>query len=143
MKCLYSCVLTVMAILAFGPVSQAQSVGAPRIYKVEFRLGMFKSTGSVQPHRPCSPAAPQGVCGNGNSKGFSLDARAGDRITIKLTSNTGGAVFSIFAPDGEVLDRGSATTNWSARLPTTGSYRINVYTTKSLTPFKIRLTRTR
>jgi len=121
--------------------TRAQSAGAPRIYNVEFVRGVFESTGTVQPYHPCSPAVPQGVCGNGNSKGYSLIGRAGDRITIRLRSNTGGAVFSIFTPDGELVERGGATTFWSGKLPAAGYYRINVFTSKSSTPFRIRIAR--
>jgi hypothetical protein len=131
----------ILATVLFVYGTRAQSAGAPRIYNVEFVRGVFESTGTVQPYYPCSPAVPQGVCGNGNSKGYSLIGRAKDRITIRLRSNTGGAVFSIFTPDGELFERGGATTIWSGKLPGAGYYRINVFTSKSSTPFRIRIAR--
>ena len=121
----------------------AQTPGAPRIYEVEFKKGVFVSDGAVMPHRRCPPSVPQGVCGNGNSKSYSIDGRAGDRILIELSSDTGDAVFSIFGPKGEVLEAGSATKRWSGKLPSDGYYRINVYTVRSRTPFNIRFRRGR
>jgi hypothetical protein len=131
----------ILATVLFVYGTRAQSAGAPRIYNVEFVRGVFESTGTVQPYYPCSPAVPQGVCGNGNSKGYSLFGRAKDRITIRLRSNTGGAVFSIFTPDDESVERGGATTFWSGELPVAGYYRINVFTSRSSTPFRIRIAR--
>ena len=121
----------------------AQSAGAPRIDDVEFVKGAFEDTGHVRPHGPCPPTAPQGVCGNGDSKGYSLEGKAGDFITISLDSQTPGAVFSIFTPDGEVLKNGSAREWWAGQLPADGSYRINVYSIKGPSPFRVRFTRTR
>ena len=130
-----------MVFLAGGVF--AQSSGAPRIYDVEFVNGVHISTGTVAPYSPCPSSVPQGVCGNGNSKGYSLTGRAGDRISIKLSSKSRGAVFSIFRPDGELLKDGSAAISWTGELPTDGYYRINVFTNRTYTSFKIRFTRTR
>ena len=123
--------------------TQAQSAGAPRIYEIEFVKGAFEDTGHVQPRGQCLPTVPQGVCGNGNSKGYSLEGRAGDFITISLDSRTDGVVFSIFTPGGEVLKNGLARDWWAGVLPAHGVYRINVYSRKGSTPFKVRFTRTR
>lgn len=132
-----------ITIFALSTSTLAQSAGAPRIYEVEFERGIFSDAGHVQPHGPCPPAVPQGVCGNSNSRGYSLEGRAGDFVTISLSSETWGAVFSIFTPDGEILKKGSAREWWAGELPSDGDYRINVYTNKSPTAFKVRFTRTR
>ena len=132
-----------LILLSYPSMFHAQSAGAPRIYDVEFVKGAFEDPGSVQPSRPCSSFVPQGVCGNGNSKGYSLEGEAGDFITISLDSRTEGAVFSIFTPGGEILKNGSAREWWAGKLPVDGSYRINVYTIRGSTPFKIRFTRSR
>ena len=130
-------------LLSISSPILAQSAGAPRIYDVEFVRGVFEDTGSVQRPGPCPATVPQGVCGNGNSKGYSLSGVAGDFVTISLDSQTGGAVFSIFTPDGEILKNGSARDWWVGRLPSDGNYRLNVYTSKGPTSFKIRFTRSR
>ena len=136
--------LVFLAIPFFvADAAPGQTPGAPRIYEVEFKKGEFVSDGSVMPFRRCPPTVPHGVCGNGNSKGYSIEGGAGDRITIDLSSDTGDVVFSIFGPKGEVLDGGSATRKWSGKLSSSGYYRINVYTTKAYTPFEIRFTRDR
>ena len=130
-------------LVAVSSVTRGQSAGSPRIYEVEFSRGVFEDAGWVQRFRPCSPDAPQGVCGNGNSKGYLLEGKAGDFITILLGSKTDWAVFSIFTPSGEILKNGSARDWWAGRLPADGAYRINVYSSKGTTPFEIRFTRTR
>ena len=137
----FVCLAIVLSALTF--TINAQSAGAPRIYDVEFAKGVFEDSGHVQPYGPCPPTVPQGVCGNGNSKGYSLEGRVGDFITISLDSRTDGAVFSIFTPDGEILKNGSAREWWAGELPANGSYRINVYSRKDSTPFNVRFTRTR
>jgi hypothetical protein len=133
----------ISAILLFANLSFGQTTGAPRIYDVEFVKGVFDSSGAVHTHRRCPPYVPRGVCGNGNSKGYSLEGKKGDLITISVSSNTGGAVFSVFDQKGELLEAGSATTKWTGRLPADGYYRITVFTNKSYTPFKIRFSRSR
>lgn len=130
-------------LLAVTFTVKAQSAGAPRIYEVEFVKGAYEDSGHVQPFSACPPSIPQGVCGNGNSKGYSLEGNAGDFITISVDSRTEDAVFSIFTPDGEILKNGSAREWWAGELPANGSYRINVYSRTSSTPFKVRFTRTR
>jgi hypothetical protein len=137
----FACLAIVLSAVTF--TTKAQSSGAPRIYDVEFVKGAFEDSGHVQPNGPCPPTVPQGVCGNGNSKGYSLEGRAGDFITISLDSRNDGAVFSIFTPDGEILKNGSAREWWAGELPANGSYRINVYSRMNSTPFKVLFTRTR
>lgn len=102
----FVCFAIILSAATF--TTPAQSAGAPRIHEVEFVKRAFEDTGYVQPYSPCPPTVPQGVCGNGNSKGYSLEGRMGDFITISLVSRTDGAVFSIFTPDGEILKNGSA-----------------------------------
>ena len=141
MKAILGTLFIISTSMLFVGGIRAQLAGAPRIYDVEFVRGVFESTGTVQPYHACSPDVRQGVCGNGNSKGYSLIGREGDRITIRLRSNTGGAVFSIFTPDGELVERSGATTFWSGKLHAAGYYRINVFTSRSYTPFRMRIAR--
>lgn len=120
-----------------------QSAGAPRIREVTFVKGVFEDSGHVQRHSLCPPTVPQGVCGNGDSKGYSLEGKAGEFITISLDLQNSSAVFSIFTPNGEILKNGAARTWWVGVLPGSGTYRINVYSRENPTPFKIRFTRSR
>lgn len=137
----FVCLAIILSVAIF--TTQAQSAGAPRIYDVEFVKGAFEDTGHVQPFSPCPPTIPQGVCGNGNSKGYSLEGREGDFITISLDSRSEDAVFSIFTPNGEIFKNGSARDWWAGELPANGSYRINIYSRRGSAPFKVRFTRTR
>ena len=110
------------------------------IYKVKFVNGVFVDKGTVSPTSPCPKNGPSG-CGNGNSKSFYIKGNKGDKIRITLTSNTGSAVFSIFDAAYKVFKNGSAVTSWAGTLPSNGDFRVNVFTTKEHTPFKIKFTK--
>ena len=73
-----------------------QSAGAPRIYEVEFVNGVYSDKGDVFLPSPCPPDGPMGVCGNGNSKGYYINGKKGDGISISLKSNKQKAVFRFF-----------------------------------------------
>jgi hypothetical protein len=120
-----------------------QSEGAPRIYEVEFVHGVYSDKGDVFLPSPCPRDVPQGVCGNGNSKGYYINGKKGDRISISLKSNKQKAVFSIFYPDHDIFVNGSAVTSWIGTLPADGSYWINVYTNTGSTPFSLQISRRR
>lgn len=120
-----------------------QSAGAPRIYEVEFVNGVYYDKGDVFLPSPCPRDVPQGVCGNSNSKGYYINGKKGDRISIRLMSNKQKAVFSIFYPDHDIFVNGSAVTSWIGTLPADGSYWINVYTNTGSTPFSLQISRRR
>lgn len=135
-RIVYSAIL-VFAIYLFPVDANGQSAGAPVIYEVKFVNGAFSDRGSVYLPTPCPPEGPTGVCGNGNSKGYYIIGKKGDRISITVRSKRRMAVFSVFYPNYEVFERGSAVTTWTGTLPADGYYRLNVFTNKGSTPFTI------
>ena len=66
----------------------------------------------------------RGTVKRGLSHDYLLRARAGQTMTVHLTTNAGGMSLTILKPDGEswIYD----TKDWSGELPSTGTYRINV-----------------
>ena len=124
-------------IIGFAGTSSAQSAGSPPIYEIKFDKGVFVKRGTVQQYHPCPPNGPT-ECGNGNSTSLSLTGTKGERLKFVLTSETGGAVFSIIKPDGDALV--ASTTSWTGYLPSTGDYRLYVYTSKSFTKYTFKVT---
>lgn len=122
----------------FAVVSQGQSMGSPLIYEVNFEKGVFVKKGSVQPTHPCPPDGPT-ECGNGNYTNLTLKATRGDRVRITLSSETGGAVFTILGPDRSPLKNGSSVTSWSGTFSSAANFPITVYTNKSFTHFTFKI----
>jgi hypothetical protein len=66
----------------------------------------------------------KGTVKRGLSHDYLLRARAGQNMTVHLTTNASGMSLTILKPDGETwLDD---IKDWSGELPSTGTYRINV-----------------
>ena len=59
---------------------------------------------------------------------YRLRARAGQRMTVHLTSVKRNAIFAISAPRGGAMpDEAIGVKDWSGALPTSGNYEIMVY----------------
>jgi hypothetical protein len=119
-------------------VSHAQSAGAPPIYEVKFKNGVYIKTGAVHPVYPCPPNGPT-ECGNGSSTSLSLKGTKGMRVRIVLTSETGGAIFSILLPNHEVMKDSSSRTSWTGTLPSDGDFPMYVYTNKGFTRYTLKV----
>ncbi|HEX8458234.1 MAG TPA: hypothetical protein VF656_13110 [Pyrinomonadaceae bacterium] len=60
---------------------------------------------------------------------YTLEAGAGQKMTVRITSVERNAVFTIHGPNGETLEgagEGVDATNWSGKLPHAGNYVIEV-----------------
>jgi hypothetical protein len=58
---------------------------------------------------------------------YRLRARAGQTLTLHLTSAKKNAVFGVWAPGMNPLDVGQNSTDWSGTLPKSGAYEISVW----------------
>ena len=58
---------------------------------------------------------------------YRLRAKAGQTLTLHLTSAKKNAVFGVWAPGMDPLDGGQTSTDWSGNLPKTGNYEISVW----------------
>jgi hypothetical protein len=58
---------------------------------------------------------------------YRLHARAGQTLTLHLTSAKKNAIFGVWAPGMNPMDIGSNPTDWSGALPKTGTYEISVW----------------
>jgi hypothetical protein len=120
--------------------SVAQTPGSPVIDEVIFKDGIYEKSGVVSVPRRCPVYGPT-ECGNTSSMSVYVKGKKGDRISVSLTSRTGKAVFTVFSPDREPLENGSATTAWSGTFPSNGNFLITVYHRdgKGSTPFTLKI----
>ncbi|HEX8151171.1 MAG TPA: hypothetical protein VF591_28570 [Pyrinomonadaceae bacterium] len=58
---------------------------------------------------------------------YRLRARAGQTLTLHLTSTKKNAIFGVWAPGMNPVDIGENHTDWSGTLPKTGNYEISVW----------------
>lgn len=81
--------------------------------------------------RGASSATMQGSFSGYDSVEYTLSAKAGQTMTVKVTGSTN-ANFNVFAPgakpgEAESLSQGNMGSSWSGRLPATGAYTVQVY----------------
>lgn len=87
-----------------------------------------------------SSATVSGSVVRGDSENFIVRAKAGQKMTVKITSLEDNAVFQIEGPDGEYLEGaipGDDTMNFSDSLPLKGDYKIVVGGTRGNTTYKL------
>ncbi|MBV8856184.1 MAG: g-type lysozyme inhibitor [Acidobacteria bacterium] len=58
---------------------------------------------------------------------YRLRAKAGQTLTLHLTSAKKNAIFGVWAPGMNPVDVGQNATDWSGALPKTGNYEISVW----------------
>ncbi|QSX73503.1 g-type lysozyme inhibitor [Lysobacter arenosi] len=78
-----------------------------------------------------SSASLKGNLGGYDSVNYTLGAKGGQTMTVKI-SGSSNANFNVFAPgdrpgSSTALGSGSVGSNWSGKLPTSGTYTIQVY----------------
>lgn len=134
-------IFLVIAMFGVSSTAKAQSKGSPLYLEIKFDKGVFVSKGAVQPTHPC-PVNGRTECGNENYTNYTLKAAKGEQFRFTLTSETGGAIFSIFTPGhGDALKDAAATTTWTGSFAEDGDYPITVYTFKSFTHYKLKVTK--
>jgi hypothetical protein len=68
---------------------------------------------------------------------YLLGAKAGQKMTVSITSVENNAVFDIISPQQKILKQEA--TSWSTQLPATGNYRIVVGGTRGNATYKLRV----
>ncbi|HEY7913396.1 MAG TPA: hypothetical protein VIG62_15895 [Blastocatellia bacterium] len=86
-------------------------------------------------------AAIEGSVIRGERDTYLLGARAGQSMTVRVTSLEENAVFQIYEPGGKKALKGAGetddATNWSGELPVSGDYRIVVGPTRGNASYKL------
>lgn len=114
-------------MLLSSPHLWAQSAGAKPVYPITFRPG---AKTAVVEGRVSQPAGEGDMHDPGYEK-YALSVRAGQRVTLKLSSDDRGAVFSLFrhAPGGQEPVAGAAgVRRWSGTPAGGGDYVVTVLT---------------
>ena len=102
--------LAALVLVASFGVAQAQK-GRSVVRRINFPRGR-------------TAVVLKGTVRRGLSHDYLLRARAGQTMTVHLTTDASGMSLTILRPDGETwLDD---LKDWSGELPSTGTYRINV-----------------
>ena len=89
------------------------------------------STVPVSFAKGSSSATMKGNFGGYDSVNYTLSARAGQTMTVKITGSSS-ANFNVFKPgdapgNATAVGRGSMGTDWSGALPATGKYTVQVF----------------
>jgi hypothetical protein len=74
---------------------------------------------------------------------YTLGARAGQKMSVQITSIERNAVFTIYTPDGGTLEgagAGEDVMNWSGELPASGDYVIEVGGTRGNATYTLKVT---
>ncbi|WP_160288204.1 hypothetical protein ACA097_18315 [Pseudomonas sp. QL9] len=105
-----------MLIALFSPIA----LGADKVTTVPVHFA-----------KGASNAQLKGTFGGYDSIEYTLSAKAGQRMTVKI-SGSSNANFNVFAPGSkpgkaEALGSGSVGTDWSGALPASGEYRVQVF----------------
>jgi len=97
-------------------------------------------TKTVKFARGTSSATYSGAIVRGDRNTYILGAKAGQTMTVKVTSLEKNAVFQIENPDGEYLDKageGEDAMTWKGELPDNGNYKIIVGGTRGNASYKL------
>ncbi|HEX5708402.1 MAG TPA: hypothetical protein VFX96_13955 [Pyrinomonadaceae bacterium] len=88
-------------------------------------------------------AVLRGAVVRGTQNRYILGARAGQTMTVHITSRGNNAVFTILGPDATALDgteEGMDSTDWSGELPLSGDYSIWVGPTRGNATYTLEVT---
>lgn len=94
-------------------------------------------TRRIQFARGSSSAVVENAVVRGTRDTYLLGAKAGQKMTVSITSVENNAVFDIISPQQKILKQEA--TSWSIKLPTTGDYRIVVGGTRGNATYKLRV----
>ena len=123
---IYSVILT-FTMIAFVNVALAKGV----TQDIRFKLGT-------------SSAVNTGTVERGDRDEYKLTAKAGQEMTVRITSIEDNAVFQIYqAKDMKALDgaaEGDDAMSWQGKLPASGKYTIVVGGTRGNTSYKLEVT---
>lgn len=91
--------------------------------------------------RGASSATVKGAVIRGETDTYTLEAQAGQRMTVRISALEKNAVFQIYRPggDGALIgaDEGDDATSWTGKLPASGVYTIVVGGTRGNATYKL------
>ena len=114
----------------------AQSAGTKPIYPIEFKRGAKTAVVEGTVTLPSG----EGDMHNSGSERYSLTVRAGQTIRMKISSDNGEVIFSLFTPGEEIVEKSGGVKRWSGKLNRSGNYLVTVFTRNRTARFKLRVT---
>ena len=121
----------VVAVLVL--ILAAASAAPTRTHTERVKFGRGRTT-----------AVLEGAVVRGDRDHYLLEAKAGQRMTVHITSVERNAVLTIFAPGGRKALRGTEegldAKDWSGRLPRSGDYAISVGPTRGNATYTLEVT---
>lgn len=131
-----------ISVLSAHLVSAQISAGTKAIYSIEFKPGTTTTVvmGTVSTPKTIGPDMT-----NEGSEQYSLRVRAGQHLTIQISSSNHQAMFTIIKPSpagskNEVVEKARGVKRWSGALAMNGDYWITVFTREEEGRFKLRVT---
>jgi hypothetical protein len=112
-------------------------VGEITTVKPTLVIAQQSRTRRVRFARGASSAVVEDAVVRGTRDTYLLGAKAGQKMTINITSVENNAVFDIISPQQKILKQEA--TRWSTQLSATGDYRIVVGGTRGNATYKLRV----
>ncbi|HST53766.1 MAG TPA: hypothetical protein VLJ61_17290 [Pyrinomonadaceae bacterium] len=136
-------IFILLALLSVASTASAQSAGTKPIYSIDFKPDEKTKTveGVVSPTYTTGPDMT-----NEGSERYFIRARAGQYLTVSVSSNDRQALFSLVKPspgmsEYEIVEKAGGVRRWSGRLTKSGDYLVSVFTReKENSHFKLRVT---
>ena len=95
----------------------------------------------VRFQRGRTTAVLQGAVVRGDRESYVLEAKAGQRMIVHITSLEKNAVFTVYSPPPrKPLRRATERTDWTGRLPRSGDYVIEVGGTRGNASYTLEVT---
>ena len=110
--------LSALIVACLSVVASAQTGGQPK--PVRFEKGR-------------TTAVLKGTADNAHGSTYVLRAKAGQTMTVHLSTRAGSCIFSVTAPSG-AIDSALEVSDWTGELPDSGEYLIAVWNKKKNGP---------
>jgi hypothetical protein len=115
--------LVLVGIISFGVIFEVGAQRFPANYPIH------RKTIKFQPGR--TTAIVRGVARTPGIYEYHLRARAGQHMTVHLTSSNKGVELSIYDPSDQNLDGALGVDDWEGTLETSGDYNITLINNRS------------
>jgi hypothetical protein len=116
-------ILLLLPIISFGAAFEAGAQRFPANYPIHRQTIKFQ--------RGRTTAIIRGIARTPGIYEYHLRARAGQHMTVHLTSSNKGVELSIYNPNDENLDGALGVNDWEGTLETSGDYNITLINNRS------------
>ncbi|WP_155897911.1 hypothetical protein [Allocoleopsis franciscana] len=113
------------------------TVSEPTTFKSTLIIAQQSRTRRIRFARGASSALVEDAVVRGTRDIYRLGAKAGQKMTVSITSVENNAVFDIISPKQKLLKQEA--TSWTTQLPATGDYSIVVGGTRGNATYKLRV----